>query len=414
MFVLLLGLLSPSALAGTLDLERGTHLAAEQSNLAATAALAVRQQEIDLQQAGVAWTPDVDLGLGSQVSVGRTFSEQLGSNVTEPNTALFSSLAASMPLYQGGELRAERDQAQAELRVSQATQEQTLYDLRWWVADMLLQIAQARSAVAVQQAALQAEQDLLAQVAVQVEAGARTLADRHAQQAVVSSRQASLAAAAQTLADAELSVLSTLRLDPDDAWTFVPPPALDALTDTLALVARADEDRPDLRAARQSIEASAASEPAARADFLPSVSLGAGASTSLLSSNPDAFADQLDTQARAWGAVELSFRILDGGVRRASVSSARLDVQEAELSLRGLGDEVELAVRQLLARQHAGVAYLEAATTGAEAAQQAVDVLTLRYQSGSETLVSVTEARASLVEAELDAVQARFAVQRVR
>lgn len=72
---------------------------------------------------------------------------------------------------------------------------------------------------------------------------------------------------------------------------------------------------------------------------------------------------------------------VDGGVRRAQVDTA-------------------------------AVAILEASTTSAQAAQQATDVLTLRYETGAEGLVSVTDA--ALVDAQLSQASAQIALQRVR
>ena len=403
-----------AASAATLDLETGTELASQQSLDASSAAFDLRRQEISQRSSDLNWTPSVSLNASGQGSLGRTFSEQLGTNITEPVASVSTSVTASMPLYQGGSLAAERDAAQAQVQAAQQGQEQTLLDLRWLVADWLLQIEQTRAQVRVHQAALEADQALLEQVQVQVEGGKRTAADLFSQQAVVSSRQANLASAEQALQEAQLSLLSLLRVEEQEGWSFQAPPELVEQGDPEALIAQALAQRPDLKAAEEQVQVAMASERMAKGGYRPSVSLGAGSSTSWLSSNPDPLADQLDGQNRSWASVDVRVPLLDGGVRRAQVDTAGLAVQEAQLAKQRQVDQVALSVRVLVAQEQAALSYLQASTVAAQSAEQAAEVLALRYQSGAETLVSVTQARAALVDAELQQAWAELALQRVR
>jgi outer membrane protein TolC len=172
--------------------------------------------------------------------------------------------------------------------------------------------------------------------------------------------------------------------------------------------------RPDLRAADDEVRASLASRRVALSAFLPSVGLGAGASTSWLSSNPSPFFGQLADQSRVWATLDLSMTLLDGGVRRARMSTADVVVREAELAREQLLDQVKLDVQVLLAQERAVRAALDAAVSAAESARRAAEVLALRYQTGAETLVSLTEARAAQVEAELERATTDSEVQRIR
>jgi|GEM_PF-6724568 len=406
--------LAPPARAETLDFETAARLAAEQSLDSASADLTVSRGEIDQQAAKWAWTPTVALRSSAQGSLGRTFSEQLGVNVTEPVASLSTSLTASMPLFQGGALRAQRDWAKASLDGAVADRGRTRDTLRWLVADGLLQIAQAEETVVVQEAALEADEGLLATVSLQVQAGSRTPADLHSQEAIVARRRSSVASAAQTLAAAQLTLLTVLRLDPESGWTFEPPAPLVAAGSADELLETAMASRPDLRSADDAVHAALASRRVALSAFLPAVGLGAGASTSWLSSNPDPFFGQLGNQTRAWATLDMSMTLLDAGVRKARMSTADVAVREAELAKERLVDQVSLDVRVLLSQERAARVALDAASSAAQSAQQAADVLALRYQTGAETLISVTQARAAQVEAELERATTEFEVQRIR
>lgn len=411
--LLILSLLA--ARAGTLDVTTATGLATTRALDATDAELALLQQEIALREARLAWTPDVTARLGSQGSLGRTFSEQLGANVTEPVVSLSGSLSASMPLYQGGSLIAERRAAEASTEAARKTRLQTLRDLQWMAIDGLIVVDQARDALTVQRATLEAEVALLEQVGTQLEAGAETPADRYAQESAVASRRAAVAAAQQTLRNAELDLLTLLRLDPSDAWTFAPAQAGPILgADGRTLASDAMEARADLAAAVAQIDAARETERAARGDWFPSVSLGAGASTSWLSSRDATFGTQLEDQSRAWVSLDVSFPVLNGGARQARIENAAVSVRAAELAEQRLRDQITLDVHRLLAARTAAEAAVEASAVAAESARQAVRVRELRYRTGAETLVSLTEARADLVDAELALARTDAELQRVR
>lgn len=414
MHAFILALCFTSASAATLDLETGAELAEAQALDATSAAFDLRRMEISQRSTDLNWSPNVSLNASGQGSLGRTFSEQLGTNITEPVASMSASVTASMPLYQGGALSAQRDAAEAQVQAAQQDQQQTVLDLRWLVADWLLQIEQNSDQVLVYQAALEADRALLAQVEIQVEGGKRTKADLYAQQAVVSGRLASLASADQALQEAQLSLLSLLRVQEQEGWDFEAPPQLPQQGEASALIGQALAQRPDLQAAEEQLQVALAQERAAKGGYRPSLSLGAGSSTAWLSSNPDPIADQLEGQNRNWASVDLRVPLLDGGVRRATVDTASVAVQEAQLAQQRWVDQVSLSIRVLLAEQEAAQAYLQASVAAAESASQAVSVLELRYGQGAETLVSLTQARSALVDAELQRAWAEGALQRVR
>ena len=415
-YLLLLSTLTASA-AEVLDVDAVTGLAERRALDASDAELSLLQQEIALHQARLAWTPTVSLRLGSQGSLGRTFSEQLGANVTQPIASLSTSLSASMPLYQGGALVADRRAAAASTDAARHTREQTLQDLRWTAVDGLLAVGQAQDALAVQQAALSADMALWDQVKLQVEAGSASPADRYAQEAVVAARRSAVAAAAQSQRNAELSLLTLLRLDPTQAWAFGPPDEVRAVAyegDGVALTDVALGQRSDLRAASERIVAAQQAERSARAAYMPSVSLGAGASTSWLSTRDATWATQLQDQARAWVSLDVSVPILNRGVRRGQVQSASVSVRAAEVASQRLQDQVQLDVHRLIAAEAAAEASVASSAASVEAAREAARVRELRYSTGAETLVAVTSARADLVDAELELSRATASLQRVR
>lgn len=414
MFLLFSLLLLQNAHAGeVIDLEEATRIALTEGVDLQRASMAVAERQVNLRTANLAWLPDLSARTSGQVSLGRTFSEQLGTNITEPVGSLSGGVNTSMPLFQGGALRARKEEARAWLAVAQADLQQVEQDIRWAVADGLLALGEARSAVAIQEAALDSAQALASRVALQVEVGTRTIADLHAQQAEVAAQEASLASARQVERETELALISLLRLDPRRDWTFIPPgsaPAVDGASERL--LATALQERPALEASAWSVEAAEAALKVARAQRLPSLSLGAGVSTSYITSNPDPFNDQLLNQYRAWTAVDLTIPLFDRGIARARKDQAEIGLRRAELDHKNLTEQLAVDIERLLIAIDTAQASLVAAERREEAAEQALEVLTLRYEAGAADLVSVTDARTSLIAAEMQRARSASAVLR--
>lgn len=409
----LLAALAHAGPAPTIDLEEATRIALDRGVDLEQASIAVAEREIAVRTSQLAWLPNLSARMSGQASLGRTFSEQLGANVTEPVASLAGSLSTSMPLYQGGLLAAQRREAAAWLEVERQDEAQVRQDVVWAVADALLAIGEAQADVDVRRAALGTAEALEAQVAAFVEAGTRIRADLHAQRAEVEARRAELASAEQGLREAELNLALLLRLDPGQSWTIEPPREVPSLpTDTSTLVRMALSDRPALASRIAAVEANEAAARAARAASLPSVSLGASLSSSYLTSNPHGFETQLRDQYRASASVDLSVPIFDRGVNRARRQAADLAVERAALGLASWKEELEVEVRRIQSAREAAAATLTAAEARVASAEQAARVLELRYEAGSADLVALTDARAKVVEAEVQRVRSASQLRR--
>lgn len=396
-----------------LDLEEATRIAMEQGVDLERASIAVAEREIVVRTSQLAWLPNLSARMSTQASLGRTFSEQLGTNVTEPVASIAGGLSTSMPLYQGGLLTAQRREAQAWLDAARSDEAQVRQDVMWAVADGMLAVGEARADLDVRRAALASAEALEDQIAAFVAAGTRIRADLHAQQAEVAARRAELAAAEQALEQAELNLVLLLRLDSSRSWTFEPPATIPSLpTDTATLVRMAVTERPSLAAQRAAIEAEKAAAQAARALARPSLSLGANLSSSYLTSNPHGFETQLRDQYRASVSVDLNVPLFDRGVNRSRRETADLAVRRAQLGLDSAVEGIETEVRRIQTARRAAEATLAAAEARLASVRQAAEVLELRYEAGSADLISLTDARAKVVEAEVQRVRSASQLRR--
>lgn len=186
-------------------------------------------------------------------------------------------------------------------------------------------------------------------------------------------------AGAVEVADAALPQLSAL-------------PGLGLPSDLLA-------NRPDIRSAGLKLHSADWTVAAARADRLPSISLGADAAYS---------GAQLATIFHNWMftlAAAIAGPIFDGGHSAAEVEKARGVVEERLADYRLTVLTAFKEIEDALAQEKWQARYIEARRTQLEAARVNLNEATVRYRQGLEDYLPVLNALLSVQELELSEVQ---------
>ncbi|MHB9133347.1 MAG: TolC family protein [Armatimonadota bacterium] len=207
--------------------------------------------------------------------------------------------------------------------------------------------------------------------------------------------QAALAAAKQQQADAQAEVISArarlaqvLGVPVESLGAPVDEPIVAPPVNT---VQTALTNRPDLRAAQQSIEAANAGVQARKSAYKPQVyAMGM----------VDAFSpsDMGKSTGYTLGVVA-GIPLLDGGRRRAEVGEAQQAVAQAQAAL----DNVELQVRADVAVAEARVTAagqnIDTAAAQVKSAEEAYTVAQARYSGGKSNIVELLDAQQALTEA---------------
>jgi len=236
------------------------------------------------------------------------------------------------------------------------------------------------------------------------------------------------AAAAQAAYDLQASIgatdaarvvlRETIGVEPSDAIAVEQPAGLPLPTEvaesTANLVNTAMQQRPDLRAFSEKLQAANAELKAVKSEYLPAVHFGASAaqqavwpSINVSGPNPLGHANQT-----VWSVgMTARWTIFDGGLRRNEVLLADSKRREAQDEKRekedAIGREVWVAYVQFrtAVRQHeAAETLLTSATTSYDASLDA-------YRYGVKNLVDLVTAENQLAQARLAVVQSRSAVR---
>jgi outer membrane protein len=174
-----------------------------------------------------------------------------------------------------------------------------------------------------------------------------------------------------------------------------------------SLLDRAFAQRPDLGAVASRVEAAQQDVKAASASRWPTVSLTGGYNSGVSSAADASFLDQLNQRRGGSIGVGISIPLFDRGATQAATERARIQEDNATLALATQRQQVALEVRRAYLDYGAAQQQLAAADAQQKAAALAVATTQQRYQVGAATLVELTQARTSQVQAQSAYINAR-------
>ena len=213
----------------------------------------------------------------------------------------------------------------------------------------------------------------------------------------------------------EVNLIQTLQLDPFGQYEFVIPQIDDQeLTKEVyeieTLLREAYGQRIDLKARENNILAAEQGIKAARSTFWPSLGLSFSTSSNFDDSNPDfGFADQFwDVRRSSSLGFNVNVPIFDRFSTRNNVQQAKVQLNNSQLALEELQQNIALDVRQAYLDYLTMEKSLEVTEKQFIAAEQALTAEQERYNVGAATLVELSQARASFVQAQSDQNKARF------
>ena len=353
-----------------------------------------RAQAAQLGVAEAAWLPGVD----ATASAGRSRTNGVSADTRK------ESINASWLLFDFGGREAGIESARRLLDAANATRDATVQAVFLAAVQAYYQVQGADAALAAARVSEQAAERSYLSAQARYKAGSATPAD--ALQARTAFSQAQLARiAAEGSAKAALGTLAaTLGRDAHRplmlAAAAQTEPPVHFVRDVEALVAAARRQRPDLRAAGAQVKAAEAGVDAARAAYLPSLSLGFAAAEQKTDGLPDA-------RTGTFG-LTLSVPLFAGFATTYKVQAAKAQLEARQAQAEQL--RVQVAQDVWNAAQ-ALVTATESARTTVDllaSAEQSDKVARGRYESGVGTLLEMLNAQSALAAARQQRVQALY------
>ena len=373
-----------------------------------------------VRQARMQFLPNLSLNTNTSTNVGRGFDQTEGRIVNQTTQSVGAGVSSGVTLFNGFRNSANVAAAKASATASEASLARTRQTVVFTVASNFLSLVPNQEQLRVQQENLAAQQALLGQIERFVSAGTRAISDLYQQQAATASARVAVVNARQALELARVDLIGTLQLDPMGTYQFVAPTIGDTSViqgDTVPDVPRYDADsllgralaqRPDISAQMSRLDAAEQDIRSAQAGRYPSISLSVGYNSAYTNANDLGFLSQLEQRRGGSVGLGLSLPIFDRASTSIATQQAQVALENARLALEQQRQTVALEVRRAYLDYQAAQEQLVAAAAQKRAADLAVTTVQERYRVGAATLVEVTQARASQVQAASAYVNARY------
>jgi len=332
--------------------------------------------------------------------------------IDQTTSSMNAGVSSSVTLFDGFANVADLRAAEATRDAGRADLERAKQTAVYTVAGNYVALQARQEELRVRREDLAARQAEEAQIRLFVDAGTRPVSDLYQQQASVAAARAAVVEAERAWELGKVDLISTLQLDPGGTYEFQAPPLATTTPatqyDLAALVAKALEQRVDLAALEKREDAAEQGMRAASAGRWPTVTVSAGYNTAFSSASELTFGDQLDQRRGGSLSLGISVPVFDRGATATAERRAQVQVENARISLETQRNEVGLQVRRAYLDHQAAQAQLEAAEAQQKAAELALQTSTERYRVGAATLLEVTQARATQVQAASAVVSARY------
>ena len=374
-------------------------------NSAALSGATVTQQKL-------AFLPSLSVSANTAQDYGRNFSQSEGTILNTTTNTLNAGISSSVTVFDGMKNVANLRSAQADGQASEQDLTRAKQTAIFTVASNFLSLVTQQQQLAVQQQNLAAQEALENQISQFVKAGSRPVSDLYQQQASAASARAAVVTAQNNVELAKVDLIQTLQLDPRGTYDFQAPLVPDTVGavahfDLDSLLDRAFAQRPDLGANAFRVEAAQQDVKAANASKWPTISLTGGYNSGVSSSADASFLDQLNQRRGGSIGIGISIPIFDRGATEAATERAQIQADNAKLALSTQRQQVALEVRRAYLDYEAAKQQLAAADAQQQAATLAVATTQQRYQVGAATLLELTQARTTQVQAQSAFINAR-------
>jgi outer membrane protein len=404
----------PNAPTQTITFGDAISIALRQNTTLRQTTNAAELNSATVRQQRLSFLPDLRLSTSTGQNYGRSFSEEEGRIIDQTTQSLNAGVQSSMTLFNGLTNVASLRSAQLSEDAGERNVQRAEQTVAFTVASNFLALVQQQEQLRVQRENLAAQEAQERQIKAYVDAGSRPISDLYQQQATVAAARSEVVNAERAFELAKVDLIQTLQLDPRGSYAFAPP-ALDTTSRASAvslnldsLLTRALGQRSDLFAQQSLVSAASQNVKAAKGGRWPALSLTAGYNSAYNSATDIGFSEQLNQRRGGSIGVGLSIPLFDRGTADLATQRAQIAEDNARLDLKDRQQQIGLEVRRAYLDYQAARQQLEAAEAQLRAASLALEASQQRYNVGAATLLEVTQARATQLQAASALVTARY------
>ncbi|MBQ4387077.1 MAG: TolC family protein [Prevotella sp.] len=295
---------------------------------------------------------------------------------------------------------------------AELTVAETANNIQEQIAKLYVQILYTSEAIEVTRQSLETSRKNEERGRQMVDVGSMSKAELAQLTAQRATDEYNLVEAEANLANFKLQLKQLLELT-DQEFDVAIPAATDeqALADIPSLTSVYETallQRPEIKNAELSLTSSDLQLKIARAGYLPTLSLTAGASTSTNSLSDNAWGSQMKTNLNASGGASLSIPIFDRRSAKTAVNKARLAREKAELALQEQQKQLYSTVEGYWLDAQTNQQKFRAAQLNVSSEQASYDLLSEQFQLGLKNIVELMTGKDKLLQAQQNRLQSKY------
>lgn len=373
------------------------------------------------------FAPNLSGSISGSSNEGQQFVADRLANGQNPFVSITSNSVsgnarASITIFSGFEnINSLRASQQAKISQEENYQRQK-ESVIFQTASNYLQVLLAKELLEIREENLKTSQRVLEQTRAQVEVGSRPTVDLYNQEATVANNELLVTQQQNTLLLNKLALVRQLQIDPLADYEFMVPEfeqddmGNGAALDLQSLVGQALMNRSDIRSSEANIENLRLQYQIAKGTLLPTISANGGFSSRYsdqlrapLTGDKVSFNDQFfDQQINKSIGFSINVPIFQNWNRMQNIQSTKISLKNAELDLENTELQVVQEVTQAYNDYNSFVKEMQASETSLRASEKAFETQQERYNVGASTLIELSQAQASYVEAQSNYTQAQY------
>lgn len=383
--------------------------------------LSVKANEVNYLQSKLDILPTLNLNGNHSYSFGLVTNYITNTKESLKTQASSFSVSTSVPIYNGLQLTNFRKQSNYNLMASVADVERVKNNISLSVASLYLQILYQEELVEVARRQAELSQQQVNRTRVLVQAGSLPEGSLYDVEALLASDELQLVNAQNQLSLWYLNLTQLLELKTPEGFRIAKPliPAIDsvklAIETPVQIFSTAESIMPQIKSANYRLQSSEMGLKIAKGGLHPRLSLGAnynsGAQYRIQDSydfTGDPFFTQIKNNASKSVGLSLSIPIFNGLSARNRISTARINLMNAQLALESERNSLYKDIQQAWADAIAAEKKLVAAQKSKSAAEESYRYTENRFNLGLVTALDYTTSKNKLAKAETDLLQAKY------
>ena len=369
--------------------------------------------------------PDFSIGTAYAYTTGTTLTSVTAPILVDSRRSNINyQVQTTLNIFNGFSDQASLRAARLSKDVTALTLERAHQFITFDVTQSYLQVTLDRQIVEFAQQNLTTSRKREEQLDELVKVGRRAQSDLYQQQSQTALDQQFLANAENKFRNDRILLARKLRIDPSIDYNFTDPlideqPLVPGSADEQTLVAKALQQRVDLKSSRLNQEAAALYIRKYHGGYLPKVFLtgaafGVGAHYNKLVVNNDpntatpvlpSWGSQLGNQILGVGTLSINWTIFDRYYTKSNVAVARANAANAQIDYENTNLQIVAETRQAYGNYMTAVQQVETTEKGLTAAQKAFETVNGRYSVGAANFIELVITQNNLLLAKQNRAQ---------